>query len=102
MILFQLRIVNPFSDRWNTIFYKDHQISKNKAGEIQICKDTTIVRLSINVSTHSDYAGVHFEIGLFGYSIMLHFYDTRRWNYEENRWYNHGEVDWAEIAGKNN
>lgn len=34
----------------------------------------------------TDHAGVSLWLGLLGFDVGLHFYDTRHWDYENNRW----------------
>ena len=34
----------------------------------------------------TDHAGVSLWLGLSGFDVGLHFYDTRHWDYENNRW----------------
>ena len=87
MIYFGFNITNPFSHRWDTIFYKDKPFAKMKAGEIQVVKDNTIVSFSFRLTTRCDHAGVSLDIGLFGYTAMFNFYDTRHWNTEAGRYF---------------
>lgn len=87
MIYFGFNITNPWSHRWDTIFYKDKLFANKKGGEIQVVKDNTIVGFSFRLATRCDHAGVSLDIGLFGYTAMFNFYDTRHWNTEAGRYF---------------
>lgn len=87
MISFSFRLANPFSNRWDTIFYRDRLFSKHKAGEIQVCKEAIIISFSFRFTTRCDHAGVSLDIGALGYTVMLQYNDTRHWNEDEGRYY---------------
>jgi hypothetical protein len=87
MINFNIGLSNPFSHRWDTIYYKDHLFSKHKSGEIQVIKDNTIISFGFRWATRCDHAGISIDIGLFGYTAMFHYNDTRHWNHEAGRYY---------------
>jgi len=86
MIHLNFTISNPWSDRWNTIWYKNGSISRHKAWEFNGYQTHDIVEVSCRLSFTGDHAGLHMMIGLFGYAVELHIYDTRHWNYETNTW----------------
>lgn len=87
MIHFNFGLSNPFTHRWTTVYYKDFLFAKHKGGEIQVVKDNTIVSFAFRFSTRTDHAGVSLDLGLFGFSVMLQYYDTRHWNEKEGRYY---------------
>lgn len=87
MISFSFNLSNPWCKRWDTIFYKDQLFANNKGSEIQVIKDNTIVSFSFRFTTRTDHAGVSIDIGLFGYTAMFNYYDTRHWNTEAGRYY---------------
>ena len=45
-----------------------------------------LFHFEFRVSWMTDHAGVSLWLGLFGFDLGLHFYDTRHWDYENNRW----------------
>lgn len=45
-----------------------------------------LLNFNFDWKTKCDHAGVKFELGLFGYSIVFYLYDSRHWNYEKNDW----------------
>ena len=93
MINFSFGLSNPFCDRWDTVYYKDRLFTNNKGGEIQIVKDSTIISFAFRFTTRQDHAGASLDFGLFGYSIMLQYYDTRHWNDEEGRYWIYDSLD---------
>jgi len=89
MINFSFRLSNPFSDRWDTVYHKSALLGKHTGAEIQVIKDNTIVDFDFRWTTRQDHAGIMLELGLFGYSVILHYYETRHWNSEAGRYYNY-------------
>lgn len=87
MIYFNFGLSNPFSHRWDTVYYRDQLVSTYKSAEIQIVKDNTIISIGLRFRTRTDHAGISFDIGLLGYSLMFNYSDTRHWNEKENRYY---------------
>lgn len=85
MINLSIRLSNPFSDRWGCIVTKSFLFGK-KGLELNAYKTNTIVNADLRVSTRCDHAGLHLMLGLLGYEAELHYYDTRHWDYEKNRW----------------
>jgi hypothetical protein len=49
----------------------------------------------INVNFHfkpvGDHAGARIMLGLLGYVVELHFYDTRHWDHNTNTWETYNE-----------
>lgn len=69
-----------FSRSWNTPI-------KHKYFEFQLMRDSEyLLNFNFDWKTKCDHAGVKFELGLFGYSIVFYLYDSRHWNYEKNDW----------------
>jgi len=62
------------------------RVGKNKAVEFNGYCTNHIFNIDFNFKPAGDHGGVHIMLGLFGYDIELHFYDTRHWNYETNTW----------------
>lgn len=58
----------------------------HKYFEIQLIKDSNLLRFEFEVTTQQDHAGVNLELGLLGYEIHFTLYDNRHWNSEEGRW----------------
>ena len=87
MINFNFELRNPFSNRFDTLYYKDAEFENNKFGEIQVMKDTNIVMFQVRFSTRCDHAGMELGIGLLGYSVRIQYCNTRHWNYDEGRYY---------------
>ena len=89
MINFNLGLRNPFSNRWNTFFYKDGLIGKNKAWEIQAVTDSNIVNIEFSLTVRGDHSGITIGLGLVGLTVMFCLVDTRHWNEEAGRHYNY-------------
>lgn len=89
MFNFEFKISNPFvRDKWKSLYSNHFKISKNKVFEIEmIFFKSTIFLVDLDINFNKvDHAGPKITLGLFGLEISLHLYDTRHWNYEENRW----------------
>lgn len=88
MINFNVRLYNPFSNRFDSgRFWHGVVGSTRKAWEIQIMKTNTVFEIDFQLTVRQDHAGIKLELGLVGYNICAQIYDTRHWNDEENRWH---------------
>jgi len=86
MINLSLALNNPFSRRWETIYYKGGLLSKNKSCEVQVFRDNTIVSADVRMTFRTDHAGIELGFGLLGYSIRAGINDNRHWDHETNAW----------------
>jgi len=86
MINFNFAVENPFSDRWNTIWFRNGTLPKHKAWEFNGYRTHYIIDVDFRLNFKGDHAGLHTMIGLFGYSIEFSVYDTRHWDYEKDCW----------------
>lgn len=86
MIDIHFNLKNPFSNRWETIFCLEKIVSENKSAEIQLTKDNSIIGFGINLTFRQSHAGLMLDISLLGYNLIIHYYDTRHWDYENNKW----------------
>ncbi len=86
MIHFNLSIDNPFTDRWNTIWFKNGLLPKHKAWEFNGYRTHQLVNISFRLTFKGDHAGLQLELGLAGLGIEFGVYDTRHWDYENNCW----------------
>lgn len=78
MIHFTVTLANPWSKRFETVFYRTGKaLLPNKVWEIQFMKTNDIVSLSVEVRPNRDHAGARLEIGLIGYCLTVDVYDTR-------------------------
>jgi hypothetical protein len=92
MINFSFSIKNPFSDRWKTIYNKYGLFSNHKAWELNVYKTHQLVDVDFGLSFKGDHAGLRLMLGLIGYSVEFHFYDTRHWDYKTDTWSKHETV----------
>jgi hypothetical protein len=59
----------------------------NKGCEIEINPNYILkTGFSIHQSMHCDHAGLSFEIHCIFISIIINIYDSRHWDYDNNRW----------------
>ena len=86
MIYLNFEIQNPFSDRWNTIWFKNGLLAKHKAWEFNGYRTHLLVDLDFKLNFKGDHAGLTFMFGLVGYTVEFSIYDTRHWDYENNCW----------------
>ena len=86
MINLNFNIYNPWSNRWTILWNRSRFIGKNKAVEFNGYRTNHIINLDFNLSIAGNHAGARVMLGVFGYSVELHFYDTRHWDYETDTW----------------
>ena len=77
MINFTWSIDNPWSDRWQTIFFKNGLLPKHKAWEFNGYKTNQLISIYFRLSVKGDHPGVFVMLGLLGYELELSIYDTR-------------------------
>jgi len=93
MINLRFELQNPWTqDRFKNLGCVHGRIIKNKAWELEhTFYDGLLVDCECKFTTKGDHAGLDLVLGLFGYAIHFRIYDTRHWNYDENRWYVYDE-----------
>ena len=89
MINFSFNIRNPFSDRWETLSHWSWQISRHKWIELQFDRGNDILGMTVRFTARQDHAGAFVSVSLLSYEAMLHFYDSRHWDYERGDWADH-------------
>lgn len=70
------------------------KISENKYVEVEVWKDSSVINYFDFVfrwSRKGDHAGIVFSVGLLRNCFSSTFYDSRHWNWDENRWYEEDE-----------
>ena len=69
-----------FNRVWGTPF-------NHKYLEIEVFQDCeNLLHFNFDWTTRCDHAGIKLELGLFGYELMFHLYDSRHWDYHANTW----------------
>jgi len=92
MISFNFNLVNPWSGRFKNVWNRAYDTPfKNKHIELEVCKDATIAAFSFRLAGRQSHGGLYIDLGLLGYSFSFNFYDSRHWNYVENRYFESGE-----------
>lgn len=87
MISFNFNIRNPWSERFKNIWCRSFKTPfKTKFIELEIYKDSSILSVNGNWTIRQSHAGLDIELGLLGYCFNFKFYDSRHWDYENNRY----------------
>jgi hypothetical protein len=86
MISFNFSILNPWSRHWKTLWCKHSLLSIYKVVEFNGYKTNSIITVDFNLTSQTDHAGLRLMLGLFGYEVEIHFYDTRHWDNEKDSW----------------
>lgn len=77
MININFNLTNPFSNRWNALFFKNGLLPKHKAWEFNGYETHDIIDINFRLSITGDHPGMFIMLGLAGYSLELSIYDTR-------------------------
>ena len=77
MINFNFSIANPWSNRWNVLFFKNGPLPRHKAWEFNGYQTHHIVDVDFRLSFTGDHPGVFVTLGLLGYAVEFSVYDTR-------------------------
>lgn len=83
MIHIHINLRNPWSERFRNIRAWNGSLILNKAWEIQLYQDNSIVGVDFDLSHRCDHGGLQLELSLFSYNISFQIYDTRHWDYEK-------------------
>ena len=87
MIKLTVTVSNPFSDReWESVKTYSGVFSKHKAWEVNLYQTRVLAGADFAWTRKCDHAGINLFLGLFGYTLELHYYDTRHWDYENKCW----------------
>jgi len=89
MINVQIRLCNPWVEKFENLKCKSFQITKNKTLELQMFKTNDIINFQLTFSHRTDHAGLTVELGLLSYNIMLSFLDNRHWDDVNKKWENY-------------
>lgn len=73
--------------KFDNIFCKWYQLTKNKNLEIELLKDSYLFRFEVSFYPHGrDHGGLQIGLSLFNYELSINFYDSRHWDYENDCW----------------
>ena len=88
MINLSFTISNPWSKTWRPLWSRSYNTPfKNKHIEIETIRDITIASFEFKITANQSHAGLYLGLGLLGYNVNFTFYDSRHWNYQENRYF---------------
>ena len=88
MKVFSLRssINLPF-DTFKNLGSISGKLTKHMAWELEhTYYSGTLYDIDISWSIREDHAGFELVLGLFGYGVHFHIYDTRHWDYARGEW----------------
>lgn len=90
MIDIQLRLKNPFSNRFTLIgnWYGKTPIP-HKWWECEFYRSNDILAFGLSITHRQDHAGLHFTLGLLFLNFGATIYDNRHWDYKQGEWRNH-------------
>jgi len=98
MITFNLRLGNPFSNKWVSLansFWRSYKITKHKNFEIQVgFWDGLDEFFSVNLDTWwygDDHAGPSFDLTILWFFVSIKLYDVRHWDATNECWEKHDE-----------
>ena len=90
MINLNFTVSNPWSSRWTILWNRSRFVGKNyyrnKVVEFNGYQTNHLINVDFNFKPAGDHGGVRIMLGLLGYDVELHFYDTRHWDYKTNTW----------------
>jgi hypothetical protein len=86
MIHLSFGLRNPFTDTFETLYFKGGRVMEYKAWEFQVNRTSEVIGVSLSATTRQDHAGVYFDIALFGYSVMFKLDDNRHWDDDKGEW----------------
>ena len=85
----RFELTNPF-DRWD--YFKNlgsvsGRVSRYKAWELEHTYYSPLLfDIDIQWKRNTDHAGIEFSLGILGYGIHFHIYDTRHWPWNANEY----------------
>ena len=98
MKIFSLRtqISLPF-DHFKNLGSISGSINKHTAWELEHTYYTgSLFDIDVSWSIREDHAGFELCLGLLGYGVHFHIYDTRHWNYTANTWEEYKSDEYAQ------
>jgi len=86
MLYLGVKLYNPFSKRFKTLYYRNGFLTEHKAIEIQLMETNYIFEVALDITTQQDHAGFTLDLSLLGYSLNINIHDIRHWDYEQGKW----------------
>jgi hypothetical protein len=94
MFKLAFNIKNPFHKenddfRSETYFHREPLLTQHKAMNFQISKFDAFHIIDFDFTIEfsgRDHAGPNLHCWIFGYGFVVQLYDTRHWDYENERW----------------
>jgi hypothetical protein len=84
------QLSNPFNwDYFKSLGSLHGTITKHKHWEVEHnFYGNSLLDIDFNIAVREDHAGISITLGLLGYGVHLHIYDSRHWDYTNNIWMN--------------
>ena len=88
MFYLGFELQNPFAkEDWKSLYNEAWNVAKNKVFEVQTTRySRVLIDVNLRVSARTDHSGFCITLGLVGYSVICHYYDTRHWDEEKGQW----------------
>ena len=87
MIHLAFVLVNPFSERFSSVYNKTGKTwIPHRFWEFGVYKTNAIIRCILDFTIRQDHAGFCIELDLFGWGVEFRIYDSRHWDYENDCW----------------
>jgi hypothetical protein len=87
MIIININLQNPFSNKFENIFCKSVKLTQHKSAEVECINNNLLVEFAFSINTQCDHGGVSITVGLLGYSIQASISDNRHWNATAGQYY---------------
>jgi len=97
MFHFKFNIDTPWKQEFDSIWSKDFGrirfpfvgYSLHKSLEMQFIEYRYIFGIDVDFSfvfKGTDHAGPEIAVSFFGYTFIIHIYDNRHWDHDNNQW----------------
>ena len=86
MININFLISNQYSNRWGSVWSKSGKPKNHKAWELAFYKTNKFIEVCFCLNFNCDHAGLQTNFSLFGYTVEYSLYDTRHWDYDNDKW----------------
>lgn len=89
MIHLNFAITNPYANTdFKNLYCHTWHLAENKYFELQFFHESRrLLAVNFNLTWRGfDHAGPEIELTFLGYTVSLHLYDNRHWDYDSNAW----------------
>lgn len=102
MIKFSFNLFNPIvrTRTVHMLWWAGGSFTTNKHWEIELSCDELNTIVGVEIDTNfigSDHAGVNITMILFGIKLFVSMYDSRHWDYKNNKWEEYNDTQNSSI-----